>query len=66
MGLTALNLFARRRVLNAATAEFSAHGLSGARTARIAESAKANQYMIYAYFGYKDGLFDAVLERNAT
>ncbi|WP_371781608.1 TetR family transcriptional regulator [Streptosporangium subroseum] len=54
----------RRRILNAATAEFSALGLSGARTARIAESAGANQRMIYAYFGNKDGLFDAVLEHN--
>jgi AcrR family transcriptional regulator len=54
----------RRRILDAATAEFSALGLSGARTARIAESAEANQRMIYAYFGNKDGLFDAVLEHN--
>ena len=54
----------RRRILDAATAEFSAVGLAGARTARIAESAAANQRMIYAYFGNKDGLFDAVLEHN--
>jgi AcrR family transcriptional regulator len=54
----------RQRILDAATAEFSALGLAGARTARIAESAEANQRMIYAYFGNKDGLFDAVLEHN--
>ncbi|GII42047.1 TetR family transcriptional regulator [Planotetraspora phitsanulokensis] len=54
----------RRRILDAATAEFSALGLAGARTAGIAESAGANQRMIYAYFGNKDGLFDAVLEHN--
>jgi AcrR family transcriptional regulator len=54
----------RRRILDAATAEFAALGLAGARTARIAERAGANQRMIYAYFGNKDGLFDAVLEHN--
>ncbi|GAA1313062.1 hypothetical protein Psi02_68830 [Planotetraspora silvatica] len=54
----------RRRILDAATAEFSALGLSGARIARIADGAGANQRMIYAYFGNKDGLFDAVLEHN--
>ncbi|GAA4574841.1 TetR/AcrR family transcriptional regulator [Planotetraspora kaengkrachanensis] len=54
----------RRRILDAATAEFSALGLSGARTAGIADGAGANQRMIYAYFGNKDGLFDAVLEHN--
>jgi AcrR family transcriptional regulator len=52
----------RRRILDAATAEFAALGLFGARTARIAERARANQRMIYAYFGNKDGLFDAVIE----
>ncbi|MDX6316293.1 MAG: hypothetical protein QOF44_5757 [Streptomyces sp.] len=54
----------RGRILDAATTEFSAHGLAGARTARIAETAGANQRMIYAYFGNKDGLFDAVLEHH--
>jgi AcrR family transcriptional regulator len=54
----------RRRILDAATAEFSAFGLAGGRTARIAATAAANQRMIYAYFGSKDGLFDAVLEHN--
>jgi AcrR family transcriptional regulator len=32
------------------------------RIARIAERAPANQRMIYAYYGNKDGLFDAVLQ----
>jgi AcrR family transcriptional regulator len=54
----------RRRILAAATAEFSAKGLAGGRTAHIAEIAGTNQRMIYAYFGNKDGLFDAVLEHN--
>lgn len=56
----------RHRILDAATAEFSAYGLAGARTARIAAAAHANQRMIYAYFGNKDGLFDAVLEHHIT
>jgi AcrR family transcriptional regulator len=54
----------RRRILEAATPEFSAFGLAGGRTARIAEAADANQRMIYAYFGSKDRLFDAVLVHN--
>jgi AcrR family transcriptional regulator len=52
----------RRRILDAATAEFAALGLAGARTARIAEAAGINNRMIYVYFGSKDALFDAVLE----
>ncbi|MFI9543750.1 TetR family transcriptional regulator [Streptomyces sp. NPDC052016] len=52
----------RRRILEAATAEFAAEGLSGGRIARISELAHANQRMIYAYYGNKDGLFNAVLE----
>jgi AcrR family transcriptional regulator len=54
----------RRRILDAATEEFSAYGLAGARVARIAEKANINTRMIYAYFGSKDGLFDAVLEHH--
>jgi AcrR family transcriptional regulator len=54
----------RRRILEAATAEFAAAGLAGGRIARIAQRARANQRMIYAYYGSKDGLFDAVLEHQ--
>jgi AcrR family transcriptional regulator len=52
----------RRRILQAATAEFAAHGIAGARVDRIAASAGANKSLIYAYFGSKDGLFDAVFD----
>src|ERR1700744_6431985 len=52
----------RRRILDAATAEFATLGLAGARTARIAAAAAINNRMIYVYFGSKDALFDAVLE----
>jgi AcrR family transcriptional regulator len=52
----------RARILDAATREFSRHGLGGARVDRIAERAGANKRMLYYYFGDKDGLFRAVLE----
>ncbi|MCD0450923.1 TetR family transcriptional regulator [Actinocorallia sp. API 0066] len=51
----------RRRIFQAATAEFAAHGLAGARVERIAASAKANKQAIYLYFGNKEELFGAVL-----
>lgn len=50
----------RRRLLDAATAEFAAYGIAGARVDRIAEAAKSNKAQIYHYFGSKDELFDAV------
>ena len=50
----------RKRILEAATTEFSRYGLAGARVDRIAEAANSNKAMIYAYFGSKEGLFDAV------
>jgi len=52
----------RARILDAATREFSRHGLSGARVDRIAERAGANKRMLYYYFDDKEGLFRAVLE----
>jgi AcrR family transcriptional regulator len=51
----------RNRLLDAAYAEFVEWGLAGARVDRIAAAAKANKQAIYAYFGSKDALFDAVL-----
>jgi AcrR family transcriptional regulator len=52
----------RAAILAAATAEFTAKGLTGARVDAIARSAGANKRMIYHYFGDKDGLYLAVLE----
>ena len=52
----------RGRILEAAKAEFAAHGLGGARVDRIAAQADANKRMLYYYFGNKDDLFLAVLE----
>ena len=51
----------RGRILVAATAEFAAHGIAGARMDRIAEAAGANKNLIYVYFGGKDALFRTVL-----
>jgi AcrR family transcriptional regulator len=54
----------RARLLAAATEEFAQHGVAGARVDRIATAARANKQLIYAYFGSKDGLFDAVLTKH--
>jgi AcrR family transcriptional regulator len=51
----------KRLLLDAATAEFSEHGLAGARIDRIAATAGVNKERIYQYFGKKDDLFAAVL-----
>jgi AcrR family transcriptional regulator len=53
----------KQRLLTAAAAEFVAHGIAGARVDRIAAAAGANKRLIYDYFGDKDRLFDAVLDR---
>ena len=54
----------RRRLLDAAFVEFAAHGLAGARVDRIAELARANKLLIYAYYGNKEELFDTVMVRS--
>ena len=52
--------WSRRRLLEAATYEFAAHGIAGARVDRIAAAARVNKAQMYGWFGSKDGLFDAV------
>lgn len=54
----------RRRLLEAATAEFAAFGISGARVDRIAAAASVNKAQLYGWFGSKDGLFDAVFAHH--
>lgn len=51
----------RQRIFEAATAEFAAHGLAGARIDRIAAAARANKQAIYLYFGGKEKLFGQVV-----
>ncbi|MEV0381075.1 TetR family transcriptional regulator [Nonomuraea sp. NPDC050643] len=56
----------RARLLQAATEEFAAHGIAGARVDRIGVRAKANKALIYTYFGNKEQLFDAVMDTHVT
>jgi AcrR family transcriptional regulator len=56
----------RRRIFDAATAEFATHGIAGARVDRIAETASANKRLIYAYYGNKRELFEAVVSGHLT
>ncbi|MDR1634135.1 MAG: TetR/AcrR family transcriptional regulator [Bifidobacteriaceae bacterium] len=52
----------RQSLLDAGRAEFARHGLAGGRTDRIAQAAGASKERIYAYFGSKEGLFEAVVD----
>lgn len=52
----------KRRLLVAATEEFAAHGIAGARTGRIARAAEANEALLYRYFGSKEALFETVYD----
>jgi len=51
----------RRSILEAATDEFSRHGLAGARVDRIAAEAGCSKERLYANFGDKRSLFTTVL-----
>jgi AcrR family transcriptional regulator len=51
----------KRRLLDAARAEFSSYGIAGARVNRIAERAGVNKERIYGHFDNKEGLFRAVV-----
>jgi AcrR family transcriptional regulator len=52
------------RLLDAATAEFAAHGIAGARIDRISANAQVNKAQIYKYYRSKDELFDAVFDEH--
>ena len=56
----------RSRILDAALSEFSANGLSGARTDRIAQAAGVNKALLYYYFESKENLYLAALEMIAA
>lgn len=53
----------RQVILDAAEAEFAAHGFQGARTAAIATRAGVNQQLISYYFEGKEGLYQAMSRR---
>jgi AcrR family transcriptional regulator len=52
----------RAGILRAATDEFAARGLEGARIDAIARRTRTTRAMIYYYFASKAGLYQAVLE----
>lgn len=56
----------RSRILDAALTEFSANGLAGARTDRIAQAAGVNKALLYYYFESKENLYLAALEMSAA
>lgn len=53
----------RDEILTVATREFARLGYTGARVDEIAASTRTTKRMIYYYFGGKEQLFTAVLER---
>jgi AcrR family transcriptional regulator len=53
----------RQEILLAAVTEFAEQGLSGARVDAIAERTRTSKRMIYYYFGSKEQLYLAVLEK---
>jgi AcrR family transcriptional regulator len=53
----------KARILDAATAEFSAKGFAGARVAEIAARAGVNQQLIAYYFEGKEGLYREIGRR---
>jgi TetR/AcrR family transcriptional regulator len=56
----------RLKILNAALTEFSANGLAGARTERIAQLAGVNKALLYYYFQSKENLYASALEMIAA
>jgi AcrR family transcriptional regulator len=52
----------KRNIIDIATEEFAAMGLSGARVDAIAERTNTTKRMLYYYFGSKEGLYEAVVE----
>lgn len=53
----------KEEIMQAAIEEFSSHGMSGGRVERIAKSSNVNLRMIYHYYGSKEKLYVAALER---
>ncbi|ORA59058.1 TetR family transcriptional regulator [Mycobacteroides franklinii] len=54
----------KKRLLDAAYAEFAEHGLAGARVDRIGAAAEANKRLLYVYFTNKETLFDTVVAHS--
>ncbi|UYM06193.1 TetR/AcrR family transcriptional regulator [Solicola gregarius] len=58
--MTSRGAATRERIVDVATQEFAEHGIAGARVDRIVAAATTNKAQLYAYFGNKEGLFDAI------
>lgn len=56
----------REAILKAAIAEFCSNGFTGARVENISARSGANMRLLYHYFGDKEGLYTAVLDRVYT
>jgi AcrR family transcriptional regulator len=56
----------KNSILDAAEKEFAVGGLLGARTEAIAAKTGVTKCMIFYYFGNKEGLYKAVLERGLS
>ncbi|GAA1556046.1 TetR family transcriptional regulator [Kribbella hippodromi] len=56
----------RDRIVSAAKAEFSQHGIAGARIDRIAKAAKTSKERVYAYFSSKVALYRFVSAQELT
>jgi AcrR family transcriptional regulator len=56
----------RRRIIEAALAQFSDKGYAGARVDEIARDADTSVRMLYHYFGNKEALWRAVLHERAV
>ncbi|MPY30773.1 TetR/AcrR family transcriptional regulator [Streptomyces adustus] len=56
----------RDRIVTAATAEFSRHGIAGARIERIAKAARTSKERLYAYFRSKEELYATVAADELT
>jgi len=60
---TARAVRSREDILAVAVSEFAANGYAGARVDEIAARTRTTKRMLYYYFGSKEGLYLAVLER---
>lgn len=56
----------RLAILEAAEAEFAERGFAGVRIEHVAARAGYNKSLVYRYFGGREGLYRAVLERAAA
>src|ERR1700691_6083052 len=53
----------REQIIAVATELFLAHGLDGVSVDAVVQSAGGSKSSVYSYFGNKEGLFIAVVER---